>query len=269
LLRRVSSLTSAGVQVIALLALSDEGAPAYDRENAAALAAMGVPAFACTPDAFPDLMAAAIERRDLKQWSERTARAGQTGDRERARAMRRTTTAVRTAWPARADAWISTSAPHAPHIATRATRAPITVQAAARPPRQARITATSVTTARTANDDATTGSRPPRAPSLRAGRAMRMARAATSSAASSPARPSPTSSAGPRRNAGRGRRPAAAGSAAGSAAGPYAGPEGPPMLCGHGDRRVSGAPGPWAGGGPPGEGGACVAGSAPPGRSFV
>src|SRR5690606_99660 len=73
LLRRVSSLTSAGVQVIALLALSDEGAPAYDRENAAALAAMGVPAFACTPDAFPDLMAAAIERRDLKQWSERTA----------------------------------------------------------------------------------------------------------------------------------------------------------------------------------------------------
>ena len=71
LLRRVAALTSAGVQVVVLLALSDEGAPAYDRENAAALAAMGVPAFACTPDAFPDLMAAAIERRDLKEWSER------------------------------------------------------------------------------------------------------------------------------------------------------------------------------------------------------
>jgi hypothetical protein len=25
--------------------------------------------FACTPDAFPDLIAAAIERRDLQQWA--------------------------------------------------------------------------------------------------------------------------------------------------------------------------------------------------------
>ncbi|MFB4314497.1 VWA domain-containing protein [Actinomadura sp. 21ATH] len=71
MLRRVAALTAAGVQVIVLLALSDEGAPAHDHENAAALAAMGVPAFACTPDAFPGLMAAAIERRDLKEWSER------------------------------------------------------------------------------------------------------------------------------------------------------------------------------------------------------
>ncbi|MGP4023275.1 VWA domain-containing protein [Actinomadura sp. 3N407] len=73
LLRRVAALTSAGVQVVVLLALSDEGAPAYDHENAAALAALGVPAFACTPDAFPGLMAAAIERRDLREWSERRA----------------------------------------------------------------------------------------------------------------------------------------------------------------------------------------------------
>jgi Mg-chelatase subunit ChlD len=71
MLQRVAALTAAGVQVIALLALSDEGAPAYDRENAAALAGLGVPAFACTPDLFPDLMAAAIQRRDLKEWSER------------------------------------------------------------------------------------------------------------------------------------------------------------------------------------------------------
>ncbi|RFS82905.1 VWA domain-containing protein [Actinomadura spongiicola] len=71
LLRRVAALTAAGVQVVVLLALSDEGAPAYDHTNAAALAAMDVPAFACTPDAFPELMAAAIERRDLREWSER------------------------------------------------------------------------------------------------------------------------------------------------------------------------------------------------------
>jgi uncharacterized protein with von Willebrand factor type A (vWA) domain len=71
MLRRVAAMTAAGVQVITLLALSDEGAPDYDRENAAALAALGVPAFACTPDVFPELMAAAIERRDLRGIMER------------------------------------------------------------------------------------------------------------------------------------------------------------------------------------------------------
>jgi Mg-chelatase subunit ChlD len=70
MLRRVAAMTTAGVQVIVLLALSDEGRPSFDHENAAALAALGVPAFACTPDAFPDLMAAAIERRDIKGFIE-------------------------------------------------------------------------------------------------------------------------------------------------------------------------------------------------------
>jgi Mg-chelatase subunit ChlD len=63
MLRRISDLTAAGTQVIALLALSDDGAPAYHHENAAALGRLGVPAFACTPDAFPGVMAAAIEGR--------------------------------------------------------------------------------------------------------------------------------------------------------------------------------------------------------------
>ncbi|HKT01858.1 MAG TPA: VWA domain-containing protein [Rugosimonospora sp.] len=67
MLRRVAALTASGVQVIVLLALSDEGAPDYDRDSAAALAALGVPAFACTPDLFPELMSAAIERRDLRR----------------------------------------------------------------------------------------------------------------------------------------------------------------------------------------------------------
>ncbi|OLB65561.1 MAG: hypothetical protein AUI10_06195 [Actinobacteria bacterium 13_2_20CM_2_72_6] len=71
LLRRVATLTAAGVQMIALLALSDEGAPDFDRDNAAALAALGVPAFACTPDVFPELMGAAIERRDVRHVVER------------------------------------------------------------------------------------------------------------------------------------------------------------------------------------------------------
>jgi Mg-chelatase subunit ChlD len=71
LLHRIGDMTAAGTQVIALLALSDDGAPGYDHDNAAALAELGVPAFACTPDAFPDLMAAAIERRDIAQWAYR------------------------------------------------------------------------------------------------------------------------------------------------------------------------------------------------------
>ncbi|MCF6525164.1 VWA domain-containing protein [Streptomyces sp. JJ36] len=65
MLRRVAAMKSAGVQFVTLLALSDEGAPAYDREHAAALAALGAPAFACTPDLFPQVMAAALEKRPL------------------------------------------------------------------------------------------------------------------------------------------------------------------------------------------------------------
>lgn len=71
MLRRMGSLTAAGVQMIALLALSDDGAPSYDHQNAAALGTLGVPAFACTPDLFPDLMAAAISRQDISQWAAR------------------------------------------------------------------------------------------------------------------------------------------------------------------------------------------------------
>jgi Mg-chelatase subunit ChlD len=71
MLKRMAAMKAAGTRVVALTALSDEGTPAFDHANAAALAALGVPAFACTPDAFPDLMAAAIEGRDLGKWSER------------------------------------------------------------------------------------------------------------------------------------------------------------------------------------------------------
>ncbi|EFO80787.1 VWA containing CoxE family protein [Oscillochloris trichoides DG-6] len=69
MLRRAAALVGAGVQVIALLALSDDGAPAYHHHNAAVFASMGIPAFACTPDLFPDLMAAAINRHDLGRWA--------------------------------------------------------------------------------------------------------------------------------------------------------------------------------------------------------
>ncbi len=69
LLRRAAALVESGVQFITLLALSDEGAPSYDRALAAKLAALGVPSFACTPDAFPGLMAAAIRKEDINAWA--------------------------------------------------------------------------------------------------------------------------------------------------------------------------------------------------------
>jgi Mg-chelatase subunit ChlD len=73
---RLSALHAAGVRVVALLALSDDGAAAYDQGNAAYLAAAGIPAFACSPDAFPDLLAVAIEGGDVAAWAHREDLAG-------------------------------------------------------------------------------------------------------------------------------------------------------------------------------------------------
>jgi Mg-chelatase subunit ChlD len=72
MLARVAAMVEAGVRVIALLALSDDGAPLYDADNAAALGDLGVPAFACTPHAFPELLAVAIEGGDVAAWAHRT-----------------------------------------------------------------------------------------------------------------------------------------------------------------------------------------------------
>ena len=69
LLARAASLVESGVNLIALLALSDEGRSWHDEENAKAFAALGCPVFACTPDQFPDLMAAALQKQDIAAWA--------------------------------------------------------------------------------------------------------------------------------------------------------------------------------------------------------
>jgi hypothetical protein len=69
LLGRVAALVGAGVRFVSLLALSDSGRPAYDHALAANLVELGVPAFACTPDLFPELMAAALSGRNLQAWA--------------------------------------------------------------------------------------------------------------------------------------------------------------------------------------------------------
>jgi hypothetical protein len=69
LVKRIGSLVNAGVIVVVLLALADDGAASYDRRVAAKLSALGAPSFACTPDLFPELMAAAVGRRDVAAWA--------------------------------------------------------------------------------------------------------------------------------------------------------------------------------------------------------
>ena len=71
LLASLARLIGSGVNVIGLLALSDQGRPACHPANAGALASMGAPVFACTPDQFPGLMAAALRRDDLHAWAAR------------------------------------------------------------------------------------------------------------------------------------------------------------------------------------------------------
>lgn len=67
--KRAAELVGAGVQVIVLLALNDDGAPGYDHGEAKFFGQLGVPVFACTPDKFPDLMAAALTKQDLNSWA--------------------------------------------------------------------------------------------------------------------------------------------------------------------------------------------------------
>ena len=69
MIRRAAALVASGVRMVCLLALSDSGAPVSDARNAARLAALGVPTFACTPDLFHDLMATALQKRDLGAWA--------------------------------------------------------------------------------------------------------------------------------------------------------------------------------------------------------
>ncbi|MBX2804814.1 MAG: VWA domain-containing protein [Hyphomicrobiales bacterium] len=69
MLARAGAMAASGVNIIVLLALSDDGKPAYDPRHASAFADLGCPVFACTPNEFPDLMAVALQRGDLENWA--------------------------------------------------------------------------------------------------------------------------------------------------------------------------------------------------------
>lgn len=69
MLRRIKEMRESGVQVIALLALSDKGIPSYDENNARRLAGMGIPCFGCTPERLPELLEEALSGKDLSKWA--------------------------------------------------------------------------------------------------------------------------------------------------------------------------------------------------------
>ncbi|UBV44665.1 VWA domain-containing protein (plasmid) [Deinococcus taeanensis] len=69
MIRRLNEFREMGARVIVLLALDDDGTPSYDHDNAARLATLGIPVFACTPEFFPDLMATALQGGDIGSWA--------------------------------------------------------------------------------------------------------------------------------------------------------------------------------------------------------
>lgn len=69
MLARAADFKQSGVNLIVLLALSDSGHPAYEARHAEALASLGCPVFACTPDQFPSMMASALTGKDLQSWA--------------------------------------------------------------------------------------------------------------------------------------------------------------------------------------------------------
>jgi uncharacterized protein with von Willebrand factor type A (vWA) domain len=68
LLSQIHQLLLKDTQIIVLLALNDQGAPSYNRSLAGQLASLNIPVFACTPEKFPQLISAAIEKKDISNW---------------------------------------------------------------------------------------------------------------------------------------------------------------------------------------------------------
>jgi len=71
LLRKLQEMKESGVKCMVLLALSDSGVPAYDRELGQKIANLGIPSFACSPDCLPQLVEGALKGHDLMELSEK------------------------------------------------------------------------------------------------------------------------------------------------------------------------------------------------------
>lgn len=79
MLAKLAELQADGVLPVVLLALSDDGKPSYAAETAQQIADLGIAAFACTPDAFPELIALALARGDIAGWAQKAEAAAAHG----------------------------------------------------------------------------------------------------------------------------------------------------------------------------------------------
>ncbi len=68
LYQRCQQLMDKGVNLFVLLALDDQGKPSYDAKIGKHLATMGIPSFATTPEAFPEVIASALNGEDLNRF---------------------------------------------------------------------------------------------------------------------------------------------------------------------------------------------------------
>jgi hypothetical protein len=68
LAQRLEQMVGSGVRAACLLALADDGAPAFDHAMARRVRGMGVPTFACTPTLLPELLEAALKGDDLARF---------------------------------------------------------------------------------------------------------------------------------------------------------------------------------------------------------
>jgi len=71
MIRRLGEMKGAGVKTLCLLALSDDGAPAYDENVAKKLAKLGIPCFGCSPNKLPELIEGALKGFDLQALADR------------------------------------------------------------------------------------------------------------------------------------------------------------------------------------------------------
>lgn len=65
MVRRMEEMAQSGVRAMVLLALDDSGAPSFDAELSKKLAKIGVPSFACTPNALPSMLEAVLKGQSL------------------------------------------------------------------------------------------------------------------------------------------------------------------------------------------------------------
>jgi hypothetical protein len=65
----VKALIDHQIRLVSLLALDDQGMPAYDKVVAKKLADLGIPSFGCTPELFPELISAALNNESLQRFA--------------------------------------------------------------------------------------------------------------------------------------------------------------------------------------------------------